>query len=227
MGSGCGAAALTTGGRQLSGACCRCPAHQQPLCEQYRLAQRGAAHCYARGLVGHPTAVAVAAASSRALQAWLAPPEPLLEPPAKRPCVMLALVVAGRCPRPDCCTPNLPARRGRVQRTLPRVGSNLSPPPPPDPAGTQVGGGGDTGGEPQWIGIDGTRRAAKPSPPSPGASALGDGATPHGGGGRRTPPHVPCFFRDFTCADRVMGTTTTCLPPPPLPFGRRGGQGDR
>ena len=124
----------------------------KPLCEQCRLARRGVAHCCARGHAGHPAAVAGAAASSRVLQAWLAPLEPPSEPPAKRPYVAPVPAVAGRHQRADCRSPSPSARRGRVQSTLPWVG-NTAPPPPPPPHGIQrapLRGGGATrsGGEP-------------------------------------------------------------------------------
>ena len=83
------------------------------------------------------------AALSRAVQAWLAPLELPPEPPAKRPCVVLVPAVAGRRQRLDCRSPSPPARRGRVQSTLPWV---RNPPPPPaltGPAGTLTRGGGD------------------------------------------------------------------------------------
>ena len=70
--------------------CRPCPIHLKPQCEQCRLARRGVAH------EGHPVALAGVAASSRVLQAWLAPPEPPPEPPAKRPYVASVAAVAGR-----------------------------------------------------------------------------------------------------------------------------------
>ena len=106
---------------------CLCPVHLKLQCEHCRLARQGVAHCCTRGHEGHPVAVAGTAASSRALQAWLAPPEPPPEPPAKRPCVAPVPVVVDRRQRPGCRSPSPLARRGRVQSILPGVRN--TPPP--------------------------------------------------------------------------------------------------
>ena len=117
------------------------------------------AHCYARGHAGYP----IAAASSRVLQVWLAPPEPPPELPVKRPCV----APVQRPPLPahklPLAQPTGTARPGAKYSAL----GGESPPPPPriQRPPLRGRGGSGTGGEPQWLGVDAAGRAAAPPPP--------------------------------------------------------------
>ena len=178
--------------------CRLCPVHLKPQCEHCRLARRGVAHCCVRGHEGHPVAVAGTAASSRALQVWLAPPEPPPEPPAKRPCVALVPAVADRCQRPDCRSPSPPARGGWVQSTLPWV-PNAAPPLHGIQPAPRHGGGGDNrcGGEPQWLGTDGAGWAATPPPLPSTSSGTPGGSAALGGRTRGRAPNERRFFRDI------------------------------
>ena len=206
-----------TASADVSPAPCRlCAIHLRPQCEQCRQARQGVAHCCAWGHEGHPVAVAGAAASSRVLQAWLAPPEPPPEPPAKRPCMAPAPAAAGRRQRP---AHQLGAAGCRAP--CPGWGTPHPPPPPTGSSGHPAGGGG-TGGEPQWSETHGAGRVASPPPlPPPGAGspALDGGAEDHA-------PYERRFFRDIARADGVPGTAR--LPPTPTaPRGRGGGRRDR
>ena len=204
-GSGSGPAAPATAADVRPAPCRLCPIHLKPQCEQCQVARRGVAHCCARGHEGHPVAVVGADASSRVLQAWLAPLEPPSEPPAKRPCMAPVPAAEGRGQRLDCRSPSPPARRGRVQSTLPWVRNT---PPPPGSGGhpNRGGGGGSVRAESlNGSGLMGPGGQLHPPHPPPGAAL--------DGGGRGRPPFKQRFYRHIPRVGSVPSTAR--LPPTP------------
>ena len=195
-----------------------CPVHVKPQCEPWRLARREVAHCCERGHAGHPPAVA----GQRHLhgccrRGW----HPWSHHRSRQPSATVWRRYRRRRAAASGRTAARPAHRhGAARCKVLCLGWGI---PPPRPDGIQqapqqgVGGGG-TGGEPQWLQINGSRRAATPPPPSPDAGALG-GNTALGGRARGRAPHERRFFRDIARADVVLGT-----PPPPRCAARERGR---
>ena len=134
----------------------------------------------------------------------------------KRPFVAPSPMGAGRRQRPDCHDePASSARPGTAHSAL---GGECPPPhPPTGHSGRPSGAGGwapDTGGEPQWIGADGSGRAAEPLPPPPPPPAPAPPVTAPAPTAAVGDIRLP-ICNAFSTISRAQ--TESQAPPPPAP----------
>ena len=179
-------------------------------CEQCWLARRGVAHCCAPGHAGHLAAVAGAAASSRVLQAWLAPGATT---GAARQAPLRGVGTGGRGPPPAAGLP-LAQPTGTAAEYSALGGESPPPPPPRDPMGVLGGGGGLIGRRASvawdsW-GWEGSYAAPPPLPPTLAPSVAAPPLAAE-------PGAVHPMSDVFSVISRALTASRAPPPPPPPP----------